>query len=240
MKPDFSNSDGFRPCHAARRMAAGHGFTLIELLTVVAIIGVVAGILIVVAGGVREKVRTAQCVGNLRQLGIALLAYSNDRPARNLPAAYINDGRWIWVGNNASGYPVNYGHLQYEGYLGGAPRTNIRGPARSRVFNCPSYSDPLLWDSSSGQGYGEYFYTAGHVYYNNLRDKNGPGVGVPIYEVDPNQAIITDFAPQSMDSARHDGGSSINALYIDGSVQNIKRKDFLTNNRLTAFNKRRN
>lgn len=46
------------------------GFTLIELLAVIGIVGVLASLLFVVAGRVRETANAAKCVSNLRQLGV--------------------------------------------------------------------------------------------------------------------------------------------------------------------------
>jgi len=54
------------------------GFTLVELLTVIAIIGVLASILIVVIGNVRQKARGAQCMANLRSLHTAASLYIAD------------------------------------------------------------------------------------------------------------------------------------------------------------------
>ncbi len=53
-------------------------FTLIELLVVIAIIAVIAAILFPVFAQAREKGRGVSCLSNERQLGLAILAYSED------------------------------------------------------------------------------------------------------------------------------------------------------------------
>lgn len=57
---------------------ASRGFTLIELLTVIAIIGVLAGILIPVVGMVRAKAHASASVSNLRQIHLALSMFADE------------------------------------------------------------------------------------------------------------------------------------------------------------------
>lgn len=75
-----------RPRHTAR------AFTLIELLTVIAIIGVLAAIIIPVVGNGRASAQKAECLSNLRQIGLSLRLYAGDR-ANRLPCVFgVNPG----------------------------------------------------------------------------------------------------------------------------------------------------
>lgn len=68
-------------------------FTLIELLTVIAIIGILAAILIPVAGKVRESGFKAADINNLRQLGQAVLLFAADHDD-HLPTQPTGGGWW--------------------------------------------------------------------------------------------------------------------------------------------------
>lgn len=54
------------------------GFTLVELLVVIAIVGVLAAIIIPVAGKVRASARNAECKSNLRQTYLGYITYVNE------------------------------------------------------------------------------------------------------------------------------------------------------------------
>jgi prepilin-type N-terminal cleavage/methylation domain-containing protein/prepilin-type processing-associated H-X9-DG protein len=84
--------------HSARGARAG--FTLIELLVVIAIIAILAAILFPVFAKAREKARTSSCASNLKQIGTALMQYSQDNDER-LPGAGIQQP---WPPAN----PVNF------------------------------------------------------------------------------------------------------------------------------------
>lgn len=72
------------------------GFTLIEMLVVIAVIALLAAVLFPVFSRVRERARQAQCLSNLRQLGLATLQYAQDAddyyPYGGDPADLDTDG----------------------------------------------------------------------------------------------------------------------------------------------------
>ncbi len=112
------------------------GFTLIELLVVIAIISILAAILFPVFSQARERARAASCLSNIKQIGTAMMMYTQDYDER-LPETGLA-GVFRTAANDGLGQ-------QYKGVL--PFHLAIQPYAKNyQLFGCPS--DPLMQNAS--------------------------------------------------------------------------------------------
>jgi prepilin-type N-terminal cleavage/methylation domain-containing protein len=104
-----ANLKGSNSCLQDReltRRSRHSGFTLIELLVVIAIIAILAAILFPVFARARENARRASCQSNLKQMGLAMMQYTQDNDERFCNSYWDTTnptpppgGRWITLGS---------------------------------------------------------------------------------------------------------------------------------------------
>jgi len=139
-------------------------FTLIELLVVIAIIGVLIALLLPAVQAAREAARRAQCLNNLKQIGLAMQEYHGTHDT--FPPGYVSNTQgnqpngqeigpgWGWgamILNNLEQGPlsnsVNFSLLTTN------PGSQTARTSRLSVFLCPSNTGgngPLTITDGSG------------------------------------------------------------------------------------------
>ena len=203
------------------------GVTLIELLVVFAIIGVLAAIILPVISSMEERANITQCASNLRQIGIAMSSYVADHSQR-LPVPCNTEGRSLWQ-NGKYGYVAGLGYLQYYGYFAGIPNVALLGSVRSPIFHCPTQTKGGYLTS---QNWGDYWYNMA------TGDTSIPNpLGPSVASLSPGKSIAFDYFPINASSGTHANLTSVNCLYLDGSVLNINQQNFKTNSRITALDR---
>jgi prepilin-type N-terminal cleavage/methylation domain-containing protein len=126
---------------ANRTQSVSFAFTLIELLVVIAIIAILASLLFTALSRARDKVRTAQCINNLRQWGLTYRQYADDnddylpRRGQGVKPLAQTDRPEDWF----NALPP---YLQLPSYQESYTNGQRLKPGAASVFVCPVATDP--------------------------------------------------------------------------------------------------
>jgi len=115
------------------------GFTLVELLVVIAIIGLLVALLLPAVQAARESARRTRCVGNIRQLALALHGYHTANKQFPPPGVDSNEMSWVvlllpFIEEQPLYDRFNFSPGKYDDFL----RIRVVRGALIRTLRCPS------------------------------------------------------------------------------------------------------
>jgi prepilin-type N-terminal cleavage/methylation domain-containing protein/prepilin-type processing-associated H-X9-DG protein len=133
------------------------GFTLIELLVVIAIIAVLIALLLPAVQAAREAARRAQCINNMKQIGLGLHNYHSvndsfppgglvglryDTKAYNINGSYGAFARMLGAMEQQALFNAINWSLECDQDAYGTPVNSTVTVTRLNVFLCPSDTPP--------------------------------------------------------------------------------------------------
>ncbi|MGO8702147.1 MAG: type II secretion system protein [Limisphaerales bacterium] len=133
------------PGRAPARPAARSAFTLTELLVVVAVISILASLLLPALSGSKAASQRAQCVSNLRQMGIAAHLYVDDNEDTYAVAQYDDPESGVfycWDLTTIEGNPNAV-----------IPGLFWQGRTTLQIQQCPSFEGAADWLNDPYTGY---------------------------------------------------------------------------------------
>jgi prepilin-type N-terminal cleavage/methylation domain-containing protein/prepilin-type processing-associated H-X9-DG protein len=152
-----------------------HAFTLVELLVVIGIIALLVAILLPALSGARKSANTIKCLNNLKEMGRALLMYSDDNHGFLIPTSCANTQSFVVNGVLTPNIYVRWyggaiGNVTTGPYVAAAsPLFPYLDNALNNLGGCPEF---LYLTDSKRPGYGPCSYA-----YNDWCGRGPDGSG---------------------------------------------------------------
>jgi len=177
--------DSTKSCAVSQQSA----FTLIELLVVIAVIGLLAALLLPALVKAKAAARTTACKNNLRQQGLGLRFFLDEKEKYPFWQAWTDDGRQAWDSSL----------LQVTG-------------REKQIFQCPATKESLRWEDTDGFNPTYGFNICGTA-------KSGPaGLGLGA-EIGPQPEGTTTYRPVRESEVAIPGDMIATGDYLESSSQ---------------------
>jgi prepilin-type N-terminal cleavage/methylation domain-containing protein/prepilin-type processing-associated H-X9-DG protein len=221
-----------------KRLSRSKGFTLVELLVVIGIIALLISILLPSLNRARETANRVKCASNLRQIGQAILLYSNDNQGAYPRTIFVGETTLVpaisgLTQSGGAGYtdPFNSGASAAVGCQNNVPQALFlllrTEDITAGVFVCPSSNaTPDVYGGGTNTALNQINFTnvqnnLSYSYADPYPDINALGSGFKMKQgLDPTFAVAADINPGTSGNG---GNSNVLSPNTSSSGQQMRQ-----------------